>query len=52
MNEEQPNEWYTYHHKWPARLDIVEAMEKCGQLPLINDNLKLIEELKQENSEK
>ena len=26
-------------------------MKKCGQLPLIDDNLKQIEELKHENSE-
>ena len=49
--EEQPGKKYEYAHKMSFRPDLIAAMERCGQLPLLEDNVKQIDELKKENSE-
>ena len=49
IKEEQPGKEYELAHKMTFRPDLIAAMEKCGQMPMIEDNLELIEKQKQEN---
>ena len=44
VREEQPGKRYEYAHKMSFRPDLIAAMERCGQLPLLEDNVKQIED--------
>ena len=53
MREEEPENWFSSHHRMPFKSDLIDVMKRIGQVPseTLEDSIKLIEESKETKKE-